>query len=411
VQRARARASELLDSEAFGPGGTGAATIGFAIELLVPRVPELAASPTPATHLLERLEQEASIPRLAIGRQLLSTLRLPGIEPEQALQTRLRLLLLFTGAATASIWRYSLAGEPLLRARAGDPDGEMSPPSELATSVTLPVVDGERTLLAVTDGAGSVLQSRLLLDAAAMPLAATLAHADRARTNEPAATKAINTMAHRLARIRFDLHDGPQQDLQLLGIDLKLFRDQLSQRLGQVRDGSKLLARIDDLEAQLVALDSDLRQISHSLQSPFLPEGTLADAIGDVVRAFAHRAEIEPRLELSGDFAALSDSQQITVLALIREALSNVREHSEAARVDISVAADDRGLEVRVVDDGRGFDPESTLISAGRAGHLGVVGIYERVRMLGGTANIQSRPGGPTVVSAWIPAWKAGASA
>jgi signal transduction histidine kinase len=409
VQQARTRASELLESQALASDAAGVATIGFAVDLLVPRAAEFAASPTPAEHLLERLEQEAGIPRFALGRQLLSTLRLPGVEPEQALQTRLRLLLLFTGAGTASIWRYSAAGEPLIRARAGDPDAGQSPPDKQTTCVTLPVVDGERALLAVTNHAGPVLQSRLLLDAAALPLAATLAHADRARANEPAAGKAINAMAHRLARVRFDLHDGPQQDLQLLGIDLRLFRDQLSQRLGSLRDGSKLLARIDDLEAQLVALDSDLRHISHSLQSPFLPEGALGDAIGDVVRAFAQRAGFEPQLQLGGDFSTLSDSQQITVLALIREALSNVREHSDAGRVEISVNADDRGLEVRVVDDGRGFEPDSMLITAGRAGHLGLVGIHERVRMLGGTAHIDSRAGGPTVVSAFIPAWLGGA--
>ena len=56
-------------------------------------------------------------------------------------------------------------------------------------------------------------------------------------------------------------------------------------------------------------------------------------------------------------------------------------------------------------DDGRGFDPETTVARAARAGRLGLVGMHERVRMLGGQTQIDSRPGGPTVVSAVLPRW------
>jgi signal transduction histidine kinase len=56
-----------------------------------------------------------------------------------------------------------------------------------------------------------------------------------------------------------------------------------------------------------------------------------------------------------------------------------------------------------VTDDGSGFEPESALIKAAREGHLGLVGMHERVRMLGGSTRIDSRPGGPTVISVSLP--------
>jgi len=208
-----------------------------------------------------------------------------------------------------------------------------------------------------------------------------------------------------LSRLRFDLHDGPQQDVIVLAEDLRLLRDQLVGVIDGATSRGRVLGRIDDLQARLVALDSDLRRISASLQSPFLHPQRLPDAITEVAEAFTARTAVKPRLELGGDLTRLTDSQQITLLALIREALANIREHSGAERVTISVCAGNHGVEAKVTDDGRGFDPKKTLMRAARDGHLGLVGMHERVRMLGGRTTIDSRTGGPTVISVDLPAW------
>ena len=71
----------------------------------------------------------------------------------------------------------------------------------------------------------------------------------------------------------------------------------------------------------------------------------------------------------------------------------------------ITITSHARGVDAKVHDDGRGFEPESTLVRAARDGHLGLVGMHERVRMLGGHTQIDSRPGGPTTISASLPAW------
>jgi signal transduction histidine kinase len=212
-----------------------------------------------------------------------------------------------------------------------------------------------------------------------------------------------SALERRLDRLRFDLHDGPLQDVHLLAIDLNLFRDQLLPSLDADPNRDRLVGRLEDLAAQLAALDDDLRRLVATVESPFHPSGALPDAIAEVVRAFADRTGISPQTQIDGDFSALSDSQQIALLAVIREALSNVRQHSEASNVTITIVSQEDGVDAQLVDDGRGFDPGTTMPAAAQAGHIGLLGMSERVRMLGGETRIDSRPGGPTAISVKLP--------
>lgn len=223
-------------------------------------------------------------------------------------------------------------------------------------------------------------------------------HAGEPTTRDSAADR-------RLARLRFDLHDGPQQEVYLLAEDLRLFREQLSPLLAGHPQADRVLGRLDDLEAQVAALDGGLRRLSTSMRSPLTASGSLAEDLGRVTESFTRRTGIVPAVHITGDTERLSDSQQTAVLALTREALSNIRKHAEARTVGIAVAAGPHGVSVEIRDDGRGYDPEAAEPAARAAGHLGLVGMRERVRMLGGRARIDSRPGGPTVVSATLPPW------
>jgi two-component system sensor histidine kinase UhpB len=166
----------------------------------------------------------------------------------------------------------------------------------------------------------------------------------------------------------------------------------------------RLIGHLEDLQARLAALDADLRRITSMMVSPFLIEGPFTGAVEGLIGDFQARTGIAPELTVRGDFESLTDSQQITLLALIQEALHNVREHSGAAQVAISLLVEDRDVLARIEDDGRGFDPAATFGSAVREGHMGILGMHERVQMLGGTTKIDSRPGGPTIISARLPA-------
>jgi signal transduction histidine kinase len=163
---------------------------------------------------------------------------------------------------------------------------------------------------------------------------------------------------------------------------------------------------MEDLDAQLVALEAQLRQLSSEVHAPVLLNRPFSRALQDVIRAYAVRTNVEPSLVLDGELRQLSVSQQIALLNIIHEALTNIREHSDATKVEIAVSVNANGVEAQVSDNGRGFDLERTLIRAAREGRLGLVAINERVRLLGGRCRIDSRPGGPTVVSVSLERWE-----
>jgi signal transduction histidine kinase len=341
-----------------------------------------------------------------------------------ATHAELTLLLAFANAQAVSLWELG-AGEALRQiAQTGEPDldhpdtrrlanrllsGETSGPiaEESISGVLIDRFGRSPGALVLRGPAASSGGCALLLDVAAPILSATLVRDGLASESGGSQASALAAAERMLSRLRFDLHDGPQQDVVMLGEDLRFFRDQLATVIVGRGQRDRILGRIDDLEARLVALDGDLRRISGSLRSPFLHPEALPVAIAQLAETFRARTAINPKVELHGEFAGLSDSQQITLLALIREALSNVREHSEAEHVTITLAAGLDTVKATVTDDGQGFDPERALVTAARDGHLGLVGMHERVRMLGGQTRIDSRPGGPTVISVTLPSMAA----
>ena len=220
----------------------------------------------------------------------------------------------------------------------------------------------------------------------------------------PGDISAALALERRLTRLRFDLHDGPQQEIHLLAQDLALFREQLSAMIASHPDRDRALGRLDDLEAQLLALDEDLRRLTTSVGSP-LAGGALPEALGELAATFTTRTGLVPRWEITGETDSLTDSQRIALLALIREALANVRRHSDAEHVAITLTAGADAIVVAVEDDGSGFEPDVAGPRAAEDGHLGMVGMRERMRMLGGHTEITSAPGGPTVIAATLPRW------
>lgn len=415
--RARDNAEALLQAA----GGTGEAltlaTIAYAAGLLGTIAVDLAADPGEARRLIDDLQAQAGVHRVALGRELLRNGRLLELTASTAVEVTVALVAAFTDDVTVTLWS---ADDSETRLGAGRWDPAAPVPRIVTEALSHPTrrplsIDGAvalridalrpppAALLAVGPGAAAPETGALL--AAAGPLLAAALERLSLRRLQQSGESLRGAVQRRLARLRYDLHDGPQQDIHLLGQDVRLFRDQLRPLLAGQPDERRVMGRLDDLEAQLVALDGDLRRLSTSVQSPFLPTDSLQQALLGLADAFAQRSGITPQTEIAPDLGSPTDSQQITLLALVREALSNIGKHSAAGAVSISVHSEADGIRVQVTDDGAGFDPEATLLRAARAGRLGLVGMHERVRMLGGHTQIDSRPGGPTTISAVLPSW------
>jgi signal transduction histidine kinase len=212
----------------------------------------------------------------------------------------------------------------------------------------------------------------------------------------------VSAGEQRLMRIGFDLHDGAIQDVLALGADITHLRDQIYPFiLDTHRD--RAAGRFDDLLARVVELDRQLRELSRSLESRSIVSRPLGEILHREVDAFIERSGIDATLEIRGDPESLTSAQRIAVYRAIQESLSNVREHSSASTVEIRLRMRRSSIEVRVVDDGQGFEVGRALARAAQRGRLGIVGIGERVRMLGGSFEIDSAPGGPTMLTFALP--------
>jgi signal transduction histidine kinase len=338
--------------------------------------------------------------------------------PQLALETQLRLLSAFCSVDDASVWVAGEPNRPRLVARIG---GKPTRTMRLAAQETLagedstgggpirafPVVRWERV-----EGALVVRAART--DTRALALAAELAArlaatVERARLLEQRGEREsalAEAAERRLARLGFDLHDGPLQEILALGTELRLFREQLRRVLGSHRHASIVLGRVDDLEARLVALDGELREVARSLESPTVLRTPLPELLRKEAADLEARSALSVELRLSGDLEALTPSQAIALLRVVQEALANVEAHSGASSATVTVTAGADELHAEVTDDGQGFEVEATLVQAARGGRLGLVGMSERVRLLEGRLDVESRPGGPTKVAAVIPRWR-----
>jgi len=210
-----------------------------------------------------------------------------------------------------------------------------------------------------------------------------------------------NERIHRqLVRLGFDLHDGPLQSLAAAAADLRHFQSQLEERAGSLKDGDKLVGRIDDLVARVLDVSDQVRQLIIGTDSDPATTAKLSAMFENLEEAYdsvALQTTIDPAI----DDLPLSDSQRIALARVVRGALDNVLQHSGAHNASLNVRVEDGGVAAEVIDDGAGFEPTQA-----RGTSIGLAAMEERVRMLEGTLTIESRLGGPTTVSVFLPPWQ-----
>jgi signal transduction histidine kinase len=215
----------------------------------------------------------------------------------------------------------------------------------------------------------------------------------------------VSGTERRLVRLGFDLHDGPLQEVVALAADLRIAREQLSSVLGG-EEQALVAGRFDDFHARLESLDASLRQLAHSIRSTSAVERPLEDVLRNELYALTSRTGIAGEFSAQGCAADLTDSQKIVLYRVVQEALANVRKHSNASRVDVRMQVKANYVSITVADDGCGFDGRTTMDRALRSDRLGLAGISERVRLLGGAVDIEACAGNGVVVRATLPRWR-----
>ncbi len=211
----------------------------------------------------------------------------------------------------------------------------------------------------------------------------------------------VSASERRLARLGCDLHDGPLQEIVAFAEELRLVREQVGS-LVDASDDARVRGRFDDLEARLGSLDQGLRDISHAVRSNGAVEQPLEHVLRNELDAFVRATGITSELAVDGDVATLTASQRIVLFRVVQEALANARRHSAASQVRVRLRSTRAYVTVFVSDDGCGFDVDRVRSS----GRLGLSGLAERARLLGGDVEIESAPGAGAQVRVTLPQWR-----
>jgi two-component system nitrate/nitrite sensor histidine kinase NarX len=207
---------------------------------------------------------------------------------------------------------------------------------------------------------------------------------DRLRLTE--AERAALEERSRLAR---EIHDGLAQHLWFAKLKFERLAAQvpedargLSSEVGQALDSAIVEAR-QAMVTMRTAIEQDM---------------PLSDMISRAIDDFGQRSGIRVEYQADGLPGAIPPRQQIELLRIIQEAMTNIRKHADATVVRVKAEVVDGNLVVSVGDNGRGFDPENA-----RDDGLGVTGMEERARLMGGQLHITSAPSDGTVVELTLP--------
>lgn len=195
-------------------------------------------------------------------------------------------------------------------------------------------------------------------------------------------------------RIAQELHDGPLQTL----VHVCRLIDSLSAEPGPAGPSPATLAQLRATTESVVA---EVRQISRGLRPPLLDDLGLLAALQRLCDDAERRAGVAVFLRVHGTVPRLSAPVELTVYRIAQEALSNVHRHAGASTVEVRLWTADGRLELRVVDDGEGFDLGPGGVAA--KGTLGLAGMSERATLVGGSLQVRSQRGVGTTVAASVP--------
>jgi signal transduction histidine kinase len=187
-----------------------------------------------------------------------------------------------------------------------------------------------------------------------------------------------------------ELHDEVGQSLGALLVEVGRLAESSPSDAPQVRDHLDKIQSIAETTVQTV------RNIALLLRPSMLDDLGLIAALEWQGREVSRRSEMEVEVQSEEVSEKIPDEYKICIYRLVQEGLNNAARHSSAKNARVSVQQLANKILVRVVDDGHGFDPQ-------RVRGLGILGMEERVRRLGGTLVIDSKPGTGTALTAEFP--------
>jgi len=212
--------------------------------------------------------------------------------------------------------------------------------------------------------------------------------------------QAVTAQEEERRRIARELHDEAGQSLTALLVGLRTIEESRT-----IAEAAELAQRLRGIAAQTL---DEVGRLSRGLHPSILDEVGLPAAVTRHAQEFAqlHGVAVDVRIE-GLESEILPPLVQTTVYRVLQEALTNVAKHAGARSVSVRLVRGKATVELRVQDDGAGFDPAAGAeAAAGDRGdrHLGLQVIRERAALLGGSVEVESRAGAGTTITAHFPA-------
>ena len=184
--------------------------------------------------------------------------------------------------------------------------------------------------------------------------------------------------------------------------------DELGQHITALRVGLQTQTRTESLsrmQAIVDQLDETIDRLTRELRPPALDQLGLHDAIASLAEEFSGNSGLRLDLHLPAIAGRrFSDTIETTLYRILQEALTNVWKHAGASTVSIIVDHQEDTLRMIIEDNGRGFDVEGVLQGAVAHGRFGILGMRERLALVGGSLFVESQPGSGTTLFVHVPA-------
>jgi two-component system nitrate/nitrite sensor histidine kinase NarX len=195
-------------------------------------------------------------------------------------------------------------------------------------------------------------------------------------------------------RLSREMHDGVAQTLGYLGMQAERL-----EMLVNRGDMAAMRAELPELRRVIAEAYQDVRETIDGLRLTVDQPGGFTSALEAHVEDFARRSGLLVDCTCIDTPSDLPPETALHLLRITQEALANVRRHAQASHVWVSLARENGHLELTVMDDGQGFDPDANLDRT----HVGLASMRERVRSLDGQITMATSPGQGTRITARVP--------
>lgn len=197
-------------------------------------------------------------------------------------------------------------------------------------------------------------------------------------------------------RISRELHDRVAQALIAINVKLEVLRKDATINISGLK---QTLAGTQSLLDQSL---SEVHRFARELRPPLLDDLGLAPALHSYAKAFTKRTRVPIRFTVFAEIEALDGDRRTAIYRVIQEALTNVAKHAKATLVEVNITKVRGVVRLTIRDNGKAFRVERAL-DPPKLKRLGLLGMRERIEMIGGSFSIESAPGKGTTVSAEIP--------